>query len=80
MRGSVFDEESGQAHDSPHSNKTDDLAQKIENPQLSPYHTNVQQQRKKKWCIMLSNICPILIQKKRGVERIYTAPKIYYSL
>ena len=44
----MFDEESGQAHDSPHSNKTDDLAQKIENPQLSPTTQNVQQQRKKK--------------------------------
>ena len=34
----MFDEEPGQVHDSPHSNKTDDLAQKIENPQLSPTH------------------------------------------
>ena len=44
----MFDEEPGQAHDSPHSNKTDDLALKIENPQLSPTTQNVQQQRKKK--------------------------------
>lgn len=61
----MFDEESGQAHDSPHSNKTDDLAQKIENPQLSSTTQNVQQQHKKKQCIMLSNICPTDIKKAR---------------
>lgn len=74
----MFDEEPGQAHDSPHSNKTDDLAQKIENPQLSPTTTtqNVQQQRKKKWCIMLSNICPTDTKKARRRKNLHRTQNI----
>ena len=72
----MFDEEPGQAHDSPHSNKTYDLAQKIENPQLSPTTQNVQQQRKKKWCIMLSNICPTDTKKARRRKNLHRTQNI----
>jgi len=72
----VFDEEPGQAHDSPHSNKTDDLAQKIENPQLSPVTQNVQQQHKKKRYIMLSKICPTDIKKARRRKNLHRTQNI----